>query len=82
MGDMFVFGGKRSRSDLDGVLARKAFGTVHHATDKDGKKVAAKKIDGREEGKMQHAGIFLKKKQLVKLNHINVANHTLTSVFD
>ncbi len=56
--------------DLDKVLGRGAFGTVHDAADNDGRKLAAKRIDGKEEEKVEELGTFLK--ELVKLDHKNV----------
>ncbi len=56
--------------DLDKVLGRGAYGTVHDATDKNGLRIAAKRIDGREEQKMEQLGFIAKK--LVKLGHTNI----------
>ncbi len=57
--------------DLTKVLGRGAFGTVHKAEHRNGKKVAAKRIDGKEED-----AVKVVEKDLLKLkglNHRNIA---------
>ncbi len=57
--------------DTDSVLGRGSFGTVHSATDKNGERIAAKRIDDKDEAKLAQAAEDLQR--LVSLKHQNIA---------
>ncbi len=57
--------------DADGVVGKGSFGTVHVGSNKDGVKIAAKRIDKRDEAKVAQAAQHLS--NLLKLHHRNLA---------